>query len=381
MTSAGPTVALVAHRLAEADPTGIGRYYRELTLGLHRAAGRRIRVASPPEPVRPDWAPADLDVRTIAGPRKLRAGGWAAFGRPAVDRHLGHPDLVHVLHPWTAVPARAPLVVTIHDLMPSQRPEWHGRGERWLFTRGARFARDHARRVIVDSHHVAGVVGHELGVEEARLAVVPIGVGEEFRRRPAPEVVAATCRAHGVEPGTFLLAVGRVSDRKNVRVVVEALGRVAPDLLGPVALLLAGPPGIGAERVTTAVERLGLTGRVRVAGFVAHADLPVLTAAALALVHPSRDEGFGLTPLEAMAAGTPVIASDAGSIPEVVGGAARLVGPDDVDGWAAAITDLAGSPEQRAALVEAGTAQQAPYTWDRTAAATAAVHRSVLDGD
>jgi glycosyltransferase involved in cell wall biosynthesis len=97
------------------------------------------------------------------------------------------------------------------------------------------------------------------------------------------------------------------------------------------------------------------------------------------LVHPSRDEGFGLTPIEAMAAGVPALASAVGAVPEVVGDAAVLLDPDDPDAWAAAIAALVGDPAQRAALVAAGDAHQAAFTWRRAAEATRAAHREVLE--
>jgi alpha-1,3-rhamnosyl/mannosyltransferase len=145
-----------------------------------------------------------------------------------------------------------------------------------------------------------------------------------------------------------------------------------------VALLVAGPAGRGAAGIEAEADRLGLAGRVRFAGFVSGEDLPVLVGASLALVHPSRDEGFGITPIEAMAAGVPAITSTVGSLPEVVGDAGLLVDPDDHDGWAAAIFGVATDPERRAALVAAGHLRQARFTWRAAAEATLAVHDEVL---
>jgi alpha-1,3-rhamnosyl/mannosyltransferase len=160
--------------------------------------------------------------------------------------------------------------------------------------------------------------------------------------------------------------------------VLRALARVDPAVLGTPALLVVGPPGKGADRIEAEVARLSLSQRVRFAGFVPDDDLPVLVGASLALVHPSRDEGFGMTPIEAMAAGVPAVASSVGSLPEVAGAAAVLVDPEDVDGWAAAITRLATDPGHRAEVVKAGDRHQARFTWRRAAADTLAVHDEVL---
>jgi glycosyltransferase involved in cell wall biosynthesis len=375
-------LALVGHRLAAPTPTGIGRYYAEIARGLAAIADpatHRYTVASTREPTAPAWAAPPLHVVSLGGPRKLRAVSWALLRWPRVDAALGYPDLVHVLQPWAPIPTRGRLVATIHDLMPILHREWHGPLESWSFGRGVRHVADHADLLIADSAHTASLVTERLGVETARLRVVWIGAGDEFRARVPAAVQAATCARHGVEPGRYLVTVGAVSERKNLSVVLQALARVAPTALGTPALLVAGPPGKGVAAIEAEVARLGLADRVRFAGFVPDEDLPVLVGASLALVHPSRDEGFGMTPIEAMAAGVPAVASSVGSVPEVTGDAAVLVGPDDVDGWAAAITELATDPERRAVVVEAGNRHQARFTWQRAAADTLAVHDEVLD--
>ncbi len=375
------TVALLGHRLASPSATGIGRYYVEIATALAMAADpatHRYVVASTREREEPQWIPPALGHRTVPGPRKLLALSWSALGRPRIDRALGDPDLVHALHPWAPTPTRAPLVTTVHDLIPMLHPEWHGRVESWAFRRGVAHARDHAARIIAVSQLASDVITSEVGIEPDRIRVVWEGAGDEFRRRPDAREVADVCARHGVEPRRFLVVVGAVSNRKNLTVLLRAVARTDPSLLGAPALLAAGPPGQGAEAVRAEVERLGLEDRVRFAGYVPSADLPVLVGSSLALVHPSRDEGFGITPIEAMAAGVPAIASNAGSIPEVAGAAAVLVGPDDVDGWAAAITSVATDDDRRRALIAAGDRHQEVFRWSRAAAETMAVHDEVL---
>jgi glycosyltransferase involved in cell wall biosynthesis len=374
-------LALVAHRFAAPHPTGIGRYYAELAQGLAAVADpatHAYTVASPHEDGAPPWLAPPLRRADLGGLRKARALAWSLLRSPRVDSRLGYPDLVHVLQPWAPIPTRARLVATVHDLMPLLHPEWHGPLEAWSFRSGVRHVADHADLLIADSAHTAALVTEHLGVDPARLRVVWIGAGDEFRARPTSEERAATCARHGVAPGRFLLAVGAVSQRKNLTVVLRALTRLAPDVLGPVALLVAGPPGKGADAIEAEVDELGLRDRVRFAGFVPDADLPVLVGASLALVHPSRDEGFGITPIEAMAAGVPALVSAVGSVPEVAGAAAVLLDPDDADAWAAAITALATDEDHRAAVVARGDRHQARFTWRAAAEATLAVHDEVL---
>jgi glycosyltransferase involved in cell wall biosynthesis len=378
----GPVdIALVAHRFAAPHPTGVGRYYAEIAQGLAAVADpatHRYAVASPHEAAAPPWLTPPLRGVDLGGLRKARALAWSLLRRPTIDRRAGAPDLVHVLQPWAPVPTRAPLVATVHDLMPLLHPEWYGRLEARSFRNGVRHAADQARVLIADSAHTAQLVAEHLGVAAERLRVVWIGAGDEFRTRPSPDVRAATCARHGVEAGRFLIAVGAVSQRKNLSVVLGALAQLDPSLLGATALLVAGPPGQGAAAIEAEVEARGLRERVRFAGFVPDAELPVLVGASLALVQPSRDEGFGITPIEAMAAGVPAVASAVGSVPEVAGLAAVLLDPDDVAGWAAALDQLATDEEHRADLIARGTRHQARFTWRAAAEATLAVHDEVL---
>ena len=374
-------VALLAHRFAAPHPTGIGRYCAEIAQGLAAVAdpaSHRYVIASPHEASDPPWLAPPLRRVDLGGLRKARALSWSLFGTPRVDRRLGSPDLVHVLHPWAPVPTRARLVATVHDLMPLLHPEWHGPLEARLFGRGVRSVAERAEVVVADSAHTAALVTEHLGVAPDRLRVVWIGAGDEFRARPTPEARGAACARHGVEAGRFLISVGTVSQRKNLSVVLRAVAQLDPALLGPTAVLAVGPAGKGAAEVEAEVERLGLRDRVRFAGFVPDGELPVLVGASLALVHPSRDEGFGITPIEAMAAGVPALASAVGSVPEVAGDAAVLLDPDDAEGWAAAIAALATDGAHRADLVARGARHQARFTWRAAAEATLAVHDEVL---
>jgi alpha-1,3-rhamnosyl/mannosyltransferase len=374
-------VALVAHRFAAPHPTGIGRYFAEIAQGLAAVADpatHRYTIASPHEAAAPSWLAPPLRRTDLGGARKARAVAWSLLGAPRVDRRLAGADLVHVLQPWAPVPTRARLVATVHDLMPLLHPEWHGRLEAWSFRKGVRHVADHAELVIADSAHTAELVTAHLAVAADRLRVVWIGAGDEFRARPSAAVRDVTCARHGVEPGRYLIAVGAVSRRKNLTVVLQALATLDPMLLGATALLVAGPPGKGAADVEAEDDRLRLGDRVRFAGFVPDEELPVLVGASLALVHPSRDEGFGITPLEAMAAGVPAVASAVGSVPEVTGDAAVLLDPGDVDGWAGAIAALATDGAHRADLVARGSRHQARFTWRAAAEATLAVHDEVL---
>ena len=373
-TAPGTHVALVAHRLAARSATGVGRYYQEIIRGVAATTPRPVVVATTREREAPGPLPDGVRHQVIPGPRKLVTLGWAAAHRPRVDRPLGRPGLVHALHAWAPVPTVAPLVVTIHDVMPLRHPDWYGRVERWSFRRAIDHAADHAALVVTDSATEAANLLAQTRLDAQRIRVVPLGVGDEFRARPALAVREAVCDRHGVRPGRYLVAVGAVSTRKNLLVVLEALAR----LPGGPGLLVVGPRGHGAEAVEAQARARHLEDRVRFTGYVDREDVPVLVGSSLALVHPSRDEGFGLTPLEAMATGVPALVADRGSLPEVVGDAAVLLDADDPEAWAAAIERVADDPEHRASLIAAGTRHQAAFTWARTGAATVSLYDELL---
>jgi glycosyltransferase involved in cell wall biosynthesis len=374
-------VAFFAHRLAPTDPTGLVRYTVELVRALAPLSvdGQPTEwlVCSTREQTSPDWLPAGVTACVVPGPRRLVRLSWATIRWPRFESLTRGVDLLHVTTPVVPVPTTAPLVVTIHDLLPLHHPEWYTRRERWLG--GATFA--HAARVaaavITPSKVVADDVAATLGVGPERVTVVPEGVDHSFAARVPAEVIDATCRRLGVVPGRFLLFIGAIGPRKNLPVVLEALATVRPrhpDL----QLLAVGPISAQSTPTLDQAQALGFDRDRCFPGFVADADLRAVLAGARALVHPASYEGFGLTPLEAMAAGTAVISSDAGSLPEVVGDAGLRVPPDDPTAWAEAIDRIAGDDGLRADLIAAGRARAAQFTWERAAAETLTVYRRVL---
>lgn len=369
-------VALVAHRVGDGTPTGIGRHYIEVARAIAAVADPATHEYVLATPGR---AAGRLPLRhqRLPGGRLLQLG-WGTVARPRVDRSLRHPDVVHALHPWAPVPSRAPLVCTVHDLMPLLQPEWHGRREGWLNRRGIAYAADHAVRVIAVSRYVADLLVAHTSVDGSRITVVHNGVGDAFRVERGAEEIAAACARHGVTPGRYLIAIGAVSVRKNLRVVLHALSELDPGLLGSPALLVAGPPGVGIEAIQREVDALGLRDRVRFGGYVDDGDLPLLLRGAVALVHPSKDEGFGIPPVEAMAAGRPAVVSAAGSLPEIAGDAALVVDPEDAQAWAGALHDVLVDADLRERLVQRGAERHQRFRWETAAAATIRVHTEAL---
>jgi glycosyltransferase involved in cell wall biosynthesis len=373
-----PNVMLVAHKLATPEPTGIPRYVCELAKGLaelQEANGLAYTLCSAAEDTDPPWLPPGMGIQRLPGRRRIVHIAWTVLGQPQLERLVPRPDLVHVLSQFAVVPTHATLVHTVNDLTPLDFPDFYARSPRWAFRRSVEHAVRHAHSIITLSQRVADDVIDRFGVEAHRLVVVPDGVGPEFAGPFDGSTIEELCRRYGVRCGRFLLFVGETNLRKNLITVIRALDRA-----GNLPLLIAGPLGKGSDTIQAEVARLGLRDRVRWIGFVPGADLPTLMHAALALVHPAVYEGFGLTPLEAMAAGTPVVGSRGGAVPEVVGDAGVLVDTHDVEAWRSALERIVGDDALRNDLRNAGRLRAGEYTWRRTARETLAVHQAALAG-
>jgi glycosyltransferase involved in cell wall biosynthesis len=315
----------------------------------------------PPEP----WVPP-VPVRHLPLPRLALYETWHAVRRPVVERATGPVDLVHATA--VAVPgARAPLVVTIHDLAFLAHPEQATRHGLRFFRRGTELARRHARLVLVPSEATAAEC-RAAGFDPGRIRIVPWGVESV----PAgPDDVARTRAAHGLDR-PYVLFVGTVEPRKNLPRLVQALAALDR---ADVELVLVGAEGWNED---LGALLAALPGRSRSLGFVAPDDLGPLYAGAAVVAYPSLREGFGLPPLEAMAQGAPVVTSRGTATEEVAGDAAVLVDPTSVDAIAAGLDRVLSDPDGAAELGARGRARAATYTWERTAELTVAAYREVV---
>ena len=280
-------------------------------------------------------------------------------------------DLVH--HPGGTVPirARGPVLLSLHDLQYLAHPEFFSKLKRSYL--GAVVPRSTRQAAIVTapSEFARGTVIDELGVPPERVLVVPHGIpSSEPGWATPPDVVRAR---YGLS-GPFLLYPAVTWAHKNHVAAVRALAELRgahPDLM----LVLTGAAGPAEAAVSEEIVRLDLTDRVRRTGRIPAVDLNGLYDEAAMTVIPSRYEGFGIPALEAMRRGCPVVAASATALPEVVGDAAMLVDPDDVDGWVVAIDTILNDPERRAALSSAGRSRAAYFSGERAAAALLTAYR------
>lgn len=254
-------------------------------------------------------------------------------------------------------------MITVHDLAIYLHPEWFP--GRQPLSKGLVVPRsvERAARILCVSANTARDVAAIFNPEPGRVEVVHPGVGGRFRPLEPDRTQAVRERLE--LPERFLLFVSTVEPRKNLETLLDAWAQ----LRDRPPLVVAGGFGWRYEAVRAKMERLAGAG-LRHLGAVSPEDLPALYNLALALVHPAWYEGFGLTPLEAMACATPVVCSSASSLPEVVGDAALLVEPGDVDGWRAALERIDSDAALRNDLARRGVLRAAEFTWERTAERT-----------
>ena len=244
-----------------------------------------------------------------------------------------------------------------------------------------RLAARSADRIIAVSEATKRDLQRVLRVPDRQIVVIHEAVGPEFAQPPAPAAVEAVIRRYGLAR-PYCLFVGNLEPRKNLSRLIEAFGLVRTHLRAAgqaPQLVLAGTRAWLYNGVLRAVETHGLATGVVFTGYVPPADLPALYAAAACFVFPSVYEGFGLPVLEAMAAGTPVVASRAGAIPEVAGDAALLIDADRPAVIAEAIETVLADPLLRGRLVERGRARARTFTWEDVARQTLAVYEGVYE--
>jgi glycosyltransferase involved in cell wall biosynthesis len=300
--------------------------------------------------------------------------GWALVGLPRAAS-TARVDVIHAPAYTAPFWSRAPVVLTIHDVSYARHPEWYPYrrdGLRRAFYR--RSARS-AAHLLTDSTFSADEIVAAYGVPRERITVAPLGVTAAFA--PADPNLALDLPPGVGEP--YLLHVGDLHERRNLAIVVDALlaARQHFGAAPALSLVLAGVDrGIGEGLCAIAAEA-DAPDAVVLLGAVSEERLRTLYQGAAALVYPSLYEGFGLPPLEAMASGTPVLASNCASIPEVVGDAGLLLDPTDVTAWTDAILRLLRDEDLRHRMRSAGLHRAATFTWERTARITLDVYRRV----
>ena len=357
--------------LCAENRSGTGRYASQLLPALaefdtrntyvallRRDSPLRERLASMPN-VELHPVSADDALRRVLFER-TRLGAWIEARRI---------DLFH--GPAFVTPARCsvPCVVTIHDLVFHLFPESVSWSRRFYYRRAISRSIHRAARILCDSANTARDLREHFAVEPERIVEAPLGVERRFFDAPSAAENRRVRDTYAL-PERFLLTVGTIEPRKNLPVLLRAYARLRARRSDTPGLVVVGRQGWGMRDPRRMARDLGIEPETHFPGFVADADLPALYHLADVFVCVSLYEGFGLPVLEAMAAGTPVVAADNSSFPQVAGEAAWRVDARDSDRIAQALEHVLANPEDARHRAEDARRRAETFTWRATAEKT-----------
>jgi alpha-1,3-rhamnosyl/mannosyltransferase len=288
------------------------------------------------------------------------------------------PEVYHEPN-FLAFKFNGPSVITVHDLswirFPHTHPVERVRAMDTYFEQGLR----RAALILTDSEFVKRELMAVFGIQAERIKPVLLGVEPLFHPRTAEDTRSVLAR-HDLVHGQYLLAVGTLEPRKNLQVALRAYMQLPQQVRKRFPLVLVGMKGWRTSELEKQIAPLVRAGEVRQIGYLPREELAMVIAGALTLIYPSIYEGFGLPPLEAMACGVPVIASDISSLPEVVGDTGLLINPHDDTALAEVIQKLIMDTDLRRQLSQKALTRSAEFTWDKCVTKTVDVYRQALQG-
>jgi len=357
---------------------GIGRYAGSLARALVELEPERFALfynrGAETEP------PRDLALvpaRTIrAGYKPWRMAVWAGqsarvgFNRLVPSAELFHAT-EHLLPPLRGVPT----VLTVHDMIFKLFPEHQKRLNYWYLNSTMPLYCRRADAIITVSECSKHDIVKHYGLDPAKITVIHEAASSECV--PASQAAVDAIRRRYGLPERFLIHVSTIEPRKNLMRLAEALQRLRDEGL-IIPLVMTGAKGWLYDDLFRRLDELDIREDVHLTGYVPAEDLAVLVSAATVATMPSVYEGFGLPVLEAMACGTPVVCSNASSLPEVGGDAARYFDPYDVAAMAEAIRVVWTDADLRAEMREQGLEQAARFSWKRAAQETLSLYERIL---
>jgi glycosyltransferase involved in cell wall biosynthesis len=385
-------VALNGWFLVHNAHTGTGQYLRALCEWLPRVAPQHEYYAVVPSgriaeyPLPGADLPSAVRLHPVpCGASDLDKVRFEQILFPRACRAL-RADAAHAPHWAPPLASSAPVVVTVHDLIPlltRQLPEYRGGLRVRLYTALVAAASAGASLVLADSDASRNDILQLLRIPAERVRTVYLAAGEPYTPDGDWRADESARQKYGLAPeGGYVLYLGGFDARKNVRALLSAwtwadasIGQNYPLVLGG---QLPAPDGRLFEDFPALARELDIADTVKFIGPVDEADKPALYRGASVFVYPSRYEGFGLPPLEAMACGVPVVASNAASVVEVVGRAGYLLPPGDTRAFGAAIITCVVEPSVAEDLSARGLEQAKKFSWEKTARETAAAYETVV---
>lgn len=271
-------------------------------------------------------------------------------------------------------------VVTVHDMVYRAYPETVRGRTKHMLDLGLVPSMRRADRIVTDSEFSRSEIIKYYPEFSEKIRVVPCGVDtEKFHPETDPDKIAAMRNKYGI-PKNYFLYLGTLEPRKNLERLIDAYAQFAGKQADTPALVLAGGKGWLYDGIFAKVKALGLQDNVLFTQYIDSADMCALMSGALAFTFPSIYEGFGMPPLEAMACGTPVLVSDAASLPEVTGDCAVIVKPDDTDSIANGLERLYLDENLRRRLSAEGLERAKLFSWERSAQMLYAIYEEIVNG-
>ncbi|MFQ5343414.1 MAG: glycosyltransferase family 4 protein [Anaerolineae bacterium] len=367
-------IGIDASRTTGRNRTGTENYALHLIRAMVAEAGahdfRLYFNAPPPAGLFP--ASLHLTHRVIPWPRL-----WTHV-RLSLELTRCQPDVLFVPSHVLPLVCPVPAIVTVHDLGYLAYPQAHGRFDRWYLDWTTRRHARVAAHLLADSEATRQDLIRHYGADPNRINIVYPGLDPAFRPIDDPDQLAVVRSRYGIH-SDYVIHVGTLQPRKNLDRLLDAFERIDNSQLtihnSQFQLVFAGKPGWLASDLLARATAMG--DRVRLLGHVTQTDLPALISGARALAMPSLYEGFGFPVLEAMACGTPVVASNVSSLPEVAGDAALLVDPHDTNALADALAHILTDEDLRAELRRRGLQRARQFTWQRAAQQTLTILESV----
>lgn len=362
---------------------GIGRYTRSLVGALacldrtnhYLLLWARGRGAKPAD----GWPPNFRLQRLPLSEWTLKAL-WHRLGLPLpLEFLVGNMDLFHATDFVLPPLQKGKALLTVHDLSFLLYPEQTQPELVRYLSKVVPSSIQRASLVLADSESTKADLMRLLALPEEKVEVVYCGVDTRFSPASDEETLSQVRVRYGLDR-PFILTLGTLAPRKNLARLLEAFALMRQSVALPHRLLVAGVAGWRSESLPLQVERLGLVGEVIFLGFVPEEDLPALYTLADLFVYPSLYEGFGLPPLEAMACGTPVAASNASSLPEVLGDAGLLFDATSPEAMAEALHRALTDGELRLQMRERGLRRAASFTWERAAQKLLGLYQQVGGG-
>lgn len=366
--------------------TGIGQYIRHLFTAMDALPEARLQICyglsceagmrlPSPDTARSMQSAYGLARRLLPNPRALKRLIESAAFRYHARRMPA--DCIYHEPNFLPQPFAGPTVLTVCDLSCFDHPEAHPAERVRIMERRFPQALQRADHIIVISKASGEALRRWFDVDPQRITTTHLAADPRFAPRSA-EMLSPALSPLGLAPGGYVLSVGTLEPRKNLATLFAAYAGLPAALRRRYPLVLAGMKGWGNAEMTKSARELIERGELRLLGYVADELIPPLYAGAAAFAYPSRYEGFGLPPLEAMASGVPVITGNLTSLPEVVGDAGIMVDPDDVDGMRESLRRLL---EDRACAEDfgrRGLARAATFSWARCARETFAAYEKVM---